>query len=170
MVPQKKIFAVDNLAAKLKDAKGLVFADYQGLKVSQMIILRRELKKLGAEFEVVKNTLLRKATKIAEFPLKEEELIGQNVVLWIYENDPTPLKALYKFIKENELPKVKFGFWDGQQMDGARFEALSKLPSLNELRTNLVGILNSPTRGLVYSLNFNTTKLLLTLKAISNKN
>ena len=37
MVPQKKIFAVDNLAAKLKDAKGLVFADYQGLNVTQMI-------------------------------------------------------------------------------------------------------------------------------------
>ena len=170
MVPQKKIFTVDNLAAKLKDAKGVVFADYSGMAVGQMIELRRALKKIGAEFEVVKNNLIKKAAQTAKFPLKDEDLTGPSVLLWIYENDPTAIKTLYKFIKDNELPKVKFGFWEGSQMDSASFEKLSKLPGMDELRAKLVGVLSSPARGLVYNLNFNTTKLLLTLKAISNRN
>jgi large subunit ribosomal protein L10 len=169
MVQPKKIFTVDNFVAKLKDAKGLVFADYQGLTVSQLSSLRRQFKAKGAEFEIVKNTLLRLAAKNGDFPLDHTELTGPTATLWIYDDDPTTLKILYQFVKENELPKVKLGYWNGQRLSDIKLLELSQLPSFDELRAKLLGTLNSPVSKLTYSLKFNLTKLALVLKAISVK-
>jgi large subunit ribosomal protein L10 len=74
MPNQKKIFAVDNLAAKIKDAKAVIFTDYRGLNVAQMQKLRQAVRKVGGKLEVAKNTLLKIAlekntSKILNFNL-----------------------------------------------------------------------------------------------------
>ena len=161
MVPQRKLLAVDNLAEKIKQAKALILADYSGLNVSQINALRREIKKTGGEFEVVKNTLLRLAAKDFQLPAFFK---GPTACLWLYQEDVAPLKALYTFIKKTELPKIKFGFWEGQEITLERIKELADLPGLEELKAKIVAVLQSPLCGLVYGLNGNLQKLVYILK------
>jgi len=165
MVPQRKIFTVENLVAKLKQAKSLILTDYQGLDVAQMTELRREVKQAGGEFEVVKNTLLQLAAKEANFQLSDSALTGPTAALWIYQEDPAPLKVLESFIKKTELPKIKFGFWNGQLLSSEKIKELAALPGLAELRAKLVGRLQSPPFGLVNALSWNLKKLVFILRA-----
>jgi len=166
MPTTKKIFAVQNLAEKFKQAKGVILADYSGLNVSQMNELRREIKKAGGEFEVVKNSLFLLATK-TDLPLVSLSgiLRGPTVALWLYQEDFSPLKALDNFIKRSELPKIKFGFWQGEEISLERISQLANLPGLSELQTRLVSLLQSPSSRLVWALNSNLAKLVFILKA-----
>jgi len=107
----KKIFTVQNLAEKFKQAKGLILTDYSGLSVSQINSLRNKIKKAGGEFEVVKNTLVCLAAKSSKLQASVSQITGPTAALWLYEENLSPLKELSNFIKQTELPKIKFGFW-----------------------------------------------------------
>ena len=163
MVSQRKIFTVQNLAEKLKQAKALVLSDYSGLNVSQINELRKQIKKAGGEFEVVKNTLLRLAAKNLQFTIYNLQLEGPTAALWIYTDNPAPLKVLDNFIKKNNLPKIKFGFWEKKPISLERIKELASLPTLSELQAKLLATLQSPTFGLVNALNWNIGKLILVL-------
>jgi len=170
MKKSQKIFTVDNLKEKLKQAKALVLTDYHGLKVGQINQLRQEIKKEGGEYEVVKNTLLRKASQNGEWRMENEQLNGPTAALWIYKDDLTPLKILDSFIKKNELPRVKFGFWGQDLLDEDKFKELANLPSLEELKVKLVSFLKSPLYRLTTNLNGNVMKLLYLLKMKGGEN
>ena len=169
MVSQQKGFMVANLTEKIAQAKGLVLANYQGLGVEQLGGLRNELKESGAEFEVVKNTLISLAAKEKNFPLKLEDIAGPTIALWIYEDNPKALKILFNFIKKNEIPKVKIGFWDKENIDQETLKELASLPGREELRAKVVGSLSAPLFGLTYSLKWNLNQLVYTLDAVRNK-
>ena len=169
MTNQKNILAVQNLSKKLTKAKALVLADYQGLNVEQINELRNEVKKVGGEFEVVKNTLLHLAAKESQHPASEAELEGPTAALWAYEDDPSPFKALDTFIKKNDLPKIKVGFCNKETISLERIKQLANLPGRVDLEAKLVGTLNSPIFGLVNALNWNIRKLLLVLQAKAKK-
>ena len=170
MKKSQKIFTVDNLSEKLKQAKSLIFADYSGLKVGEINKLRQENKKAGGEFEVIKNTLLTKASQGHEWQIESEQLKGPTVALWIYNDDISPLKILDKFIKKNELPKIKFGFWNKEMMNEEKIIQLANLPSIEELRAKFIGSLKSPLYQLTTNLNSNVLKLLYLLKAKGGEN
>jgi len=164
MVPQKKIFTVQNLTQKLKDTKALVLADYQGLSVSQMADLRAQVKKAGGELEVVKNRLLGRAAKEAKVEITDEALIGPTAALWAWEDEIGPMKALHGFALKTGLPKIKFGIFEGKTISLERIIQLASLPTMEELRRRLVNTLQSPAFGLVNALNWNMKKLIVILK------
>jgi len=170
MKKSQKFLTVDNLSEKLKQAKSLIFADYSGLKVDQINKLRQEIKKVGGEFEVIKNTLLSKASQSGKWQIENEQLKGPTAALWIYNDELTPLKVLDNFIKKNELPKIKFGFWDKEMIDAEKITQLANLPGLEELRAKLVGFLKSPLSRLTTNLNGNLLKLLFLLKTKGGEN
>lgn len=165
MVKTDKVYTVQNLVEKLKQAKAVVLADYHGLKVSQMAELRQNIKKVGGEFEVVKNTLLNRAANETKIKIDSEVLQGPTAVIWAYEDQIAPLKALIDFVRVNELPKIKFGLLDQVATPLERIKQLASLPTKEELRIRLVGTLQSPTYGLVNALNWNLKKLIYVLKA-----
>ncbi len=165
MKKSQKYFTVDNLKEKLKATKALILTDYSGLKVEQINQLRQDIKKTGGEFEVIKNTLLCLAIKKEGLTLQ-----GPTAALWLYSDDLAPLKALAAFIKKNELPKLKFGFWDKGLIEADRIKELANLPSLTELQAKLVGFLKSPLSGLTYNLKGNLFKLVYLLKARGGEN
>lgn len=165
MTTQRKIYTVQNLAEKLKQAKTIVLADYHGLNVSQLSDLRRKIKKVGGEFEVVKNTLLNRAAEETKIKIDPEVLKGPTAALWAYEDQIAPLKVLMDFVRVNELPKIKFGLLDQIVTPIERIKELASIPSKEELKARLVGILKSPTFGLVNSLNWNLKKIVYILKA-----
>ena len=170
MKKSQKFFTVDNLKEKLKATKALILTDYSGLKVEQINQLRQDIKKSGGEFEVVKNTLLNKASATSEFKIEKGKLKGNTAALWLYSEDLAPLKALDTFIKKNELPKFKFGFWNKGLLEAEKIKELASLPGLEELRAKLVGFLKSPLSGLTYNLKGNLFKLVYLLKAKGGEN
>ena len=164
MPTQKKIFTVQNLTEKFKQAKGLILTDYSGLGVNQINSLRMEVKKAGGEFEVVKNKLFHRAADEAKHQASDLELAGQTAALWVYENDPAPVKALNEFIKKSDLPKIKTGFWEGISLSEEKIKELASLPGLSEMQAKLIAALQSPLFSLHQILNSNIRKMLLILK------
>lgn len=170
MKKSEKIFTVQNLAEKLKQAKALILADYSGLKVDQINSLRREIKKAGGEFEVVKNTLLRLALTNSQSEAINQFLTGPTAALWLYTDNLGPLKTLNDFIKKNALPKIKFGFWDRELISMEKIIQLANLPGPDQLRAKFIGLLQSPLYRLANSLNWNLGKLVYVLKMKGGEN
>ena len=170
MKKSQKFFTVDNLKEKLKAAKALILTDYSGLKVDQINQLRQNIKKSGGEFEVVKNTLLSKASENSDLKIEKDKLEGNTAALWLYSDDLAPLKALDVFIKKNDLPKFKFGFWDKSLIEMEKIKELASLPGLAELQARLVSFLKAPLSGLTYNLKGNLFKLVYLLKTKGGEN
>lgn len=165
MPTSKKIFTVQNLTQKVKDAKALFLADYRGLTVEQMASLREQVKKVGGELEVVKNRLLKLAFENVQFPISNDQLKGPTAVLWAWEDEIRSIKALHDFALQTGLPKIKFGLFGGKEITLERIKELASLPTKDELKVRLVRTLQSPAFGLTNALNWNLKKLIYVLKA-----
>lgn len=159
---------------QLEVAQSVVFADYAGLSVAAQTKLRAAAKAAGGEFTVQKNTLLRKAVaaKLKDMPTQpDQQLEGPTAVLYGLSDAVSAIKALVTFAKDNEAVKIKWGFLtdDNKVMDAAGIEALSKLPSRQELIGQLLARLNSPIAGFVNVLNGNISGLARVLNAVREK-
>ncbi len=155
----QKIDAVIKLKEKLERAKALVFADYKGLNMSQLSTLRDQLTEQNAQFIITKNSILKRA-------LPEVEMEGPTATLFAYDDQITPIKILVKALKDAAIGSVKSGFLDGEALDSATIIQLSTLPSRNELREKVVGVLVSPLSGIVTVLNANLRGLVYALDQI----
>jgi len=175
MKKQEKIFATQNLTEKIKEAKSVVLADYRGLKASQANTLRSQVKKMGAEVQVVKNTLLLRALVDAELLPKSKgkdqalKLEGPTMALLTKEDELTALKTFLAFGKSAEILILKAGFVEGKLLEKEELSRFASLPGKTELRAILVGLLTQPTRKLVYDLNLNLQKLVIILGQVKNK-
>lgn len=96
-VIQAKQEAVDVVAAKLRESVSTVVADYRGLNVAQVTELRKQLREAGVEFQVLKNTLLRRATAAAELTDLDEVLTGPTAVAFGTNDAVAPAKILNDF-------------------------------------------------------------------------
>lgn len=158
---QKKIDTVTELTDKVAKAKSIVLADYTGLKHKQLEDLRKNLKKLDAQFVVTKNTLLARAG----LPKGE----GSTAALFSFSDEVAPLKELLKFFKTAAAGKTKGGLLGTTVLTEEDVTRLSKLPARPQLLSMLVGQLNAPIQGLHYALNWNLNKLVWGLNAVKNK-
>lgn len=159
----KKVKTVTNLKEKIKKAKSLVFVDYKDLTHQQLEELRRNLGQ-KAELTITKNTLL----KIA-LDKKDLDLTGPTGVIFNYEDEISPLSEMRKFIQKYQLPKIKFGIFDGQLYEEQEVIRLSALPGKEVLLSQVISGIRAPLTSLVYCLNGNLEKLLLILGEIKKK-
>lgn len=164
----KKIEMVKDISVKVQKAKGFVFTDYQGLTHQQLETIKRAMKGLQAEYVATKNTLLKRALDENDMKL-EREFEGPTATLFLYDDLISPIKELAKSIKALNLPVIKLGIIEGQTYDAGQIERLSKLPSVDILRAQLVGQLQSPISGLHRALSWNLQKLVMTLNAVKEK-
>lgn len=142
----KNIENVAKIKEKLTRAKSLILTDYSGLTHKQLEELHKTLKKVGAEFLVVKNSLLKIASENSAVSN------GPTAALFSFDDELAPLKELFKFIKTYSLPKVKSGTVFGQNYDSAQIAALAAIPSRETLLTQLVYALNGNIQKFVYIL------------------
>lgn len=166
---EEKKQEVQELRQRFQKASLTLLADYKGLKVNEMNQLRRELRSNGAELRVIKNTLAKIA--IGETDLKPLEAYFQGTIAVVTSvSDPVgPAKVLVKFQKEFEKPQIKVGFLSGNLMKSAQVEALSKLPSREELLSNLLGSMNAPAQNLVNVLSAVPRQFATVLAAVRDK-
>lgn len=166
---QKAVF-VDEIRGRFAKAPLVILTDFQGTTVKQIDQVRRACERDGVHFEVIKNTLGRRA--VAGSP---KEKLGPyfkgNVGVLFAGDDPIAAAKLFRdLVKANDKLQVRAGYFDGDVLEGAAVSAVADLPSREELlsvllRTlqesprQMLGILQGPARDLLYLLQNYAQKL-----------
>lgn len=125
----------------------VVVVHYDGLDVASMTDLRNKMREAGAELKVVKNRLTRLALKDTEFE-GIADLFSGPAAIGFSEDVVAPAKVLVDFAKDNEALRVLGGGMGATVLDEAGVKALASMPSLDELRGKLVGVLQAPAQKL----------------------
>ena len=157
---------VVKLKEKLGRAKALVFADYKGLSMKQLSDLRDKLREQNAEFSITKNTLLERALPSSNLQLPPSILNGPTATLMAFDDQISPIKILVKAFKDYTIGKIKMGFLGVEPLDEAKVIQLSTLPTKDELRGQIVGVLVAPLQGMVSVLQGNLRNLVYVLSEI----
>jgi large subunit ribosomal protein L10 len=147
---EKKAQIVQDLQNKVNKAQIGILADFSGIKVGSMTLLRRQMKEAGGELTVAKNTLMRRAAGEGSLiaPLAGD-LKGPNALVLGYEDPVNLAKLLVKFAQDLPLLKIKGGIIGGQTLTPQDVEALSKLPAREVLLAQILGLLQAPPQALV---------------------
>lgn len=148
---------VSDVTAKLKESSCTVVADYRGLTVAQVTQLRKNLREAGIEFQVLKNTVVRRATAQAEMTDLDAVLTGPTAIAF-GKDVVAPAKVLSDFAKKNDKLQIKGGVVEGRVVDAAQIKALADLPSREGLLSMLLSVLQAPVRNFA-----------LAVKAVSEK-
>ena len=143
----EKIEAVQALKDILNASEIVVVTAPHGLTVAESRSLRGKMREAGGQFMVVKNTLARLALKDTAFESITDQLRGP-IAFGVSEDVITAPKVLAAFAKENEKLKIVCGATTEEFLDLQRVSTLATLPSLDELRSKLVGLLQAPATKL----------------------
>lgn len=165
----KKQKVVEELGAKFNRMNSMFIAEYSGLKVSQMTKLRKELRSVDAELNVVKNTLLNIASEGTNAQALKDSFSGPNAIVCIYKDPVGAAKVITGFLKEMPQLKLKAGFLGKQAITPEDVLKLATLPSRELLIAKLMGLLQGTPQRFVYALSGNLSKLMITLNAIKVK-
>jgi len=165
----EKATIVDELNGKFSKAKIAIVTDYQGLSVSVLEGLRRELQKNNAEIRVAKNTLLRRAVEGTTFEEIKEAFKGTTAVTMSFDDPVAPAKAVTDFAKNNPGLEIRLASMEGKILSSADLVALSSLPSREVLLAKLLSVMNGVPTGFVRTLNGVPLKALYALKAIGDQ-
>ena len=149
----------------LKDTNFLLLAHYKGLSVSEISLLRDQIRANNAKFKVAKNTLAKKAIKDTNFEKLEKFFVGPTSIA--YSDDPVSTsKVMIDFSKQNENLKIIAGVMGEKELTIEEIKNLASLPSMDLLRAQIIGLLNSMQSKIVYALKESQTKV---VRAINNK-
>jgi large subunit ribosomal protein L10 len=168
MRPEKQLITREYLL-RLNASPFFMVVDYRGLTVGQFTELRKRLSRAGSEVHVVKNSIFRIAAKEAGVADLSGALAGQVAVVTGQRDISAAAKALKTFQSEFEKPKMKFGFLNSQRLETAELMALADLPSIEVLRSRLLGTLQTPAGQLVRLLNTPAAQLARVLQARVDK-
>ncbi len=140
-VAKEKLIA--EIGDEIKDAKIIVVTKQLGLNADQTRNLRVALRKEGVGLKVAKNKLVKHVIEKTAFAPLEKFLHGPTALA--YSKDPiAAAKASVEFAKKNDKFKVIGGIMDGEIIEEAQIKVLAALPSMDELRAKLIGLLQAP--------------------------
>lgn len=157
---------VAQVTKRLRESKSIVFAEYTGLTVKESMELQREMRKAGGSLRVMKKTLLSIALKSVGISVDATELPGQ-IVTAFSPDEVSAAKTLTEFSKKHKALVVSSGALGEKALSKEEVLALSKLPSLLELRAMLVGTIQAPISGFVRTLSGNMSGLVRVLQKVS---
>ncbi len=165
---EQKEQAVRTLVDQLEAAKSAVFANFQGLTVSESEELRTLCREQNVSYVASKKTLLKRA--LAEKGMEVDTKAFEGGIAAVFGNDDevAPAQVIAKFAKDHEVVKIFGGVLEGAYIDDAKVTALSKLPSKQELYAKLVGSINAPVSGFVNVLAGNIRGLVNVLNAVKD--
>lgn len=150
---------------RLNASPYFIVVDYRGLKVGPITELRKRLNKAGAEMHVVKNSLFRLAVKESGVADLGATLTGQLAVITGQRDISSAAKVVRTFGAEFDKPKIRFGYLKNQRLETADIVALADLPSIEVLRSKLLGVIMAPATKLAALINTPATQLARVLAA-----
>jgi large subunit ribosomal protein L10 len=152
MDKEQKAALVEEIASDLSGTATIFAIDYRGISVPQSAELRARLAEADATFKVVKNRLAKRAAEQAGADGLEGLLEGPTA-LTLVDGDPVlAAKAISTFSRSNSVLAYKGGIMDGSPLDPNGFQAIARLPAIDVLRGQLVGMAASPLTGLARGL------------------
>ena len=151
-----------------RDTNVVVIAHYSGLNVAQMQALRKQMKQAGAAVRVAKNRLAKIAVEGTEVAAITPLLRGPTLLA--YSGDPVAApKVAAEFAKANEKFVILGGAMGETPLDASAVKALAALPSLDELRAKLIGLIAAPATKVAQVLNAPAAKVARVLQAYASK-
>ncbi|WP_032139338.1 50S ribosomal protein L10 [Rickettsia tamurae] len=169
MLRSEKSVAVEDIVNIYKESPSVIITHYHGLTVSQVSSLRESLKSKEAGFKVVKNTLAKIAANQTGLDSIANLFAGPTAI--VYSKEPVEMaKLVVNFAKANDNLKIIGGIVDNHVLDENSIKELSKLPSLNELRGKIVGLLQAPATKFVGVLQAPSSSIARVIQAHASKN
>lgn len=166
---QFKSEKIDALKSKIEGAKVAIATEYKGYSVEEITNLRRALQKEGGDYVVTKNTLAKIAVKGTEYEVLTDLFKGPIAIAFGYQDEVSPAKIVAKFIKDTKKGVIVGGALDGNLLSAKEAEALSKLPSKEELLAKILGSINSPASGIANSVNAVMSQLTRAMAAVRDQ-
>ena len=142
---------VAEVAAQVADAQTIAIAEYRGIEVTDLTVLRKKARESGVYLRVLKNTLVRRAVADTSFAGLADQMVGP--LIYSVSNDPVAAaKVLNDFAKTNDKLVLKAGSYAGQVLDKAGVQALASVPSREEMLSKLLYVMQAPVAGFVRGL------------------
>ena len=142
---------VAEVSAQVADAQTIVVAEYRGIEVGDLTVLRKKARESGVYLRVLKNTLVRRAVADSQFAGLADHLVGP--LIYSISADPVAAaKVLSHFAKTNDKLVLKAGSYAGKVLDKAGVQALASVPSREELLSKLLYVMQAPVAGFVRAL------------------
>ncbi|TLN23455.1 50S ribosomal protein L10 [bacterium] len=160
---------IRELQEKFKTAQAVYFTHNKGMTVKAVNELRRSMDKNDAKYRVAKNTLLRIAIEGTDFAVLGDSFKGPTGVIFVKGDPATVAKSLLEFAKKNDKIEVRGGALGGKLLSAADVDAISKLPSREQMLGMFVGVLQGPLRNLVGVLSGVPRSFVQVLHAIEEK-
>ena len=148
MLRAEKARVIDDLNGVFGDTGVVVVTHYKGLSVAEITDLRARMRAAGAAFRVTKNKLAQRALDGTPFAPIADLFKGPTAIAFSKDPAAAP-KIVSEFAKKNDKLQIVGGGLSGTLLDAASVRALAELPSLDELRGRLIGLLNAPASRLV---------------------
>lgn len=168
MLKLQKQQLINELQIICEQSDSIVIFHYHGLTVAKLTLLRKNLRANNSQLRIVKNTLSKIAANKVNLPSIDNLLVGPTAIA--YSKDPVlAAKTVVEFSKTNEQLKVIGGVVNNQVLDKREVQSLADLPSLDELRGKIVGLIQGPAAKLVRMLNAPATQLARALQAHIDK-
>jgi len=160
----KKQFVAE-VNAVAGDAVTAVAAEYRGLTVAEMTELRQDARNAGVYMRVIKNTLARRAVKGTEFECMQDTLKGPILLAFAKDDPGAAARVIKEFAKEHDALKAVSLSAGGQLLPASELGALADLPTLDQARAMLLGVLTAPAGQLVRTLAEPASMLARTMSA-----
>jgi len=159
---------VAEVSARLAKAQAVVLAEYRGLPVEAITVLRARARKNGVYLRVLKNTLARRAVQGTPFEKLSDQMIGP-LAYGISDDPVAAAKVLHAYAKENDKLVIKGGAIPGQVMNAKQVGQLATLPSREELLAKLLGTMQAPIAKFVQTLNEVPSKFVRAVAAVRDQ-
>ena len=168
MDKQSKKNIVSDLKNSFENSSGVIVAHYLGLNNSELNELRSQVKEVGSRFCVTKNSLAKLASKSTDFESLNDFFTGPTALIFL-KDALASIKIVKKFSDKNEKLKFVTASLDKKIIELQEFEALAKLPSLEELRAKIISYITAPHQQLINVLNAPATETLGVIQNYSKK-
>ena len=165
---QKKTY-IDNMTTQFDNSEAVIVTHYQGLNVTQLDDLRNKMREHGIKFKITNNRITKLALEKTKCKKLANLFKGPTAVA-ISEDAIISAKILTKFAKENENLKILGGIMGTDILDVAGVQNVATLPSLEEARAKIVGILSSPAQKIASILLAPASKIAILALEKSKKN
>ncbi len=165
---QEKALVIEEVAGQVAKAQSIIIAEYRGLDVASVTVLRKQARESGVYLRVLKNTLVRRAIADTSFDGLSDQLVGP--LMYAVSEDPVAAaKTMADFAKTNPSLVIKGGAMPNSLLDEAGVKALASMPSRDELLAKLLGTMQAPITQFVRTLNEVPTTFVRGLAAVRDQ-
>jgi large subunit ribosomal protein L10 len=143
----EKVAVVSDVATQVARSQTLALAEYRGLTVEHLNVLRRQAREKGVYLHVLKNTLARRAVAGTPFEVASESMVGP-LIYSFSEDAVAAAKVVADFAKTNDKLVLRGGAYAGKALNADGIKALAAIPSKEVLLSQLLGLMQSPVSRL----------------------